>query len=238
MWCVTGKPNEDHTKHERNNIMHHATTSDDSTHSHTHDLLERGVEEAACPPSHCVSKTFKECVKWCRVNDPEGQTFWICQSAIDEVVDTTSMLFYWVAVGFVMLGTILAGLAFTKLLRVTQHRIEHIANPSGAFTPARQRLVEIGEGGPWFGIMLQLTLEQILFGFAASLMYGWVARAACVAGESWPGTDAGSTEDRSRIDPGSTSYRGRIKAVLTRDRDARARSRADRPRMDSVPTPG
>lgn len=118
---------------------------------------------------------MKECVKWCRVNDPEGQTFWICQSAIDEVVDTTSMLFYWVAVGFVMLGTILAGLAFTKLLRVTQHRIEHIANPSGAFTPARQRLVEIGEGGPWFGIMLQLTLEQILFGFAASLMYGWVA---------------------------------------------------------------
>jgi len=126
-----------------------------------------------------LSAAVKWCAKYQEWNKPS-----ICTDAINEVINTTAMVFYWVAAGLVLLGTVLAAFSFTKLLRVTQHRLEHIANPSGAFTPARQRLVEIGEGGPWCGVLLQLTIEQVLVGMAFALLYGWVA-SICALKDLW-----------------------------------------------------
>jgi hypothetical protein len=90
--------------------------------------------------------------------------------------------------GVAMFGSILASASFARMLHSTSFRLENIAHPAGKFMGARfferhgqqeqplafERLVPIKTAEPWLGILLQLIIEQVIFGIIGSIWYGTV----------------------------------------------------------------
>eukprot|EP00929_Paragymnodinium_shiwhaense_P022510 TRINITY_DN14368_c0_g1_i1.p1 TRINITY_DN14368_c0_g1~~TRINITY_DN14368_c0_g1_i1.p1 ORF type:complete len:716 (-),score=112.42 TRINITY_DN14368_c0_g1_i1:168-2315(-) len=69
-----------------------------------------------------------------------------------------------------LLGSVFANVAFVKALHQTKHRLDRVARRPREETV--ERLLSIGDGAPWCGMIVQLTLEQIIFGIVGSLYYG------------------------------------------------------------------
>eukprot|EP00928_Gymnodinium_smaydae_P022474 TRINITY_DN18865_c0_g1_i1.p1 TRINITY_DN18865_c0_g1~~TRINITY_DN18865_c0_g1_i1.p1 ORF type:complete len:680 (+),score=67.32 TRINITY_DN18865_c0_g1_i1:224-2263(+) len=129
-----------------------------------------------------LSFVVKSVVSYCQ--DPLHRRHEICQTDLSPATASIGDAIFVTGTTLALLGSILANVAFAKMLHATDYRLEHIANPNGAFMGPevfpdeprpRERLVPLGQGAPWVGVVLQLSLEQVIFGIVGSMYYGTVA---------------------------------------------------------------
>jgi hypothetical protein len=98
----------------------------------------------------------------------------VCKNDISAETETMGAVVFSAALIIGLFGAIFSNIAFVRMLHATDHRLERVAHclhmdRSGGGMDSR--LLQIGDGGPWFGIMLQLIVEQLVIGIPATLYY-------------------------------------------------------------------
>mmetsp|Transcript_66953 Transcript_66953/g.143164 ORF Transcript_66953/g.143164 Transcript_66953/m.143164 type:complete len:707 (+) Transcript_66953:94-2214(+) len=111
----------------------------------------------------------------------------LCEETLTPTTESIGFVIFSLSTTCTFIGGVFTLLSFTRMLHATQHTLTNIGDPNGSFMPPAQdevflrpgerarrvrRPIRIGYGFPWFGTMLQLFLEFVVFGFVTSVIFG------------------------------------------------------------------
>mmetsp|Transcript_87469 Transcript_87469/g.183076 ORF Transcript_87469/g.183076 Transcript_87469/m.183076 type:complete len:676 (+) Transcript_87469:50-2077(+) len=96
----------------------------------------------------------------------------VCDTDFEKITFTVGASLFSSFSALAFVGTVMVHVSFTRMLRAMQVPMSTIADPTNI--DGQRRLVDVNQGGPWLGTVVQLVLEYAVFGFGSSLYYGTV----------------------------------------------------------------